>query len=180
MGQIPVAGRLAGIGQSRFPTPREPAGFLYFLTAWGQPMNQGNRKPQGSSNAVVSGTIHLIEETKTYGAKGFRKRVVVLEQDLGKFTNYIPLEFIQDACDSVDDVSVGDQIEVTYRLSGRRWQKDPSSEAKYFLSAEALEYRLMSGGAANKGVPAPKSGSRDPNMAFSEAADEAGDADVPF
>ena len=47
------------------------------------------------SDATVSGVIHLIEETKTFGNKGFRKRLVVLEQDKGSFTNYIPVEFIR-------------------------------------------------------------------------------------
>ncbi|MEC7409709.1 MAG: DUF3127 domain-containing protein, partial [Planctomycetota bacterium] len=75
------------------------------------------------SDATVSGVIHLIEETKTFGNKGFRKRLVVLEQDKGSFTNYIPVEFLRDSCDSVDDLNVGDEIEVSYRLSGRRWQR---------------------------------------------------------
>ena len=35
------------------------------------------------SDATVKGTIHLIEETKTYGQKVFRKRLVVLEQVKG-------------------------------------------------------------------------------------------------
>ncbi len=54
------------------------------------------------SKLTVRGTVHLVEETKTYGAKGFRKRVVVLEQDNGSFTNYIPIEFTGDSCDSID------------------------------------------------------------------------------
>jgi hypothetical protein len=58
------------------------------------------------SNATLRGIVHLIEETKTFGQKGFRKRLVVLEQNLGRFTNYVPLDFIGDACDSVDALSV--------------------------------------------------------------------------
>ena len=49
--------------------------------------------------------MHLIEQTKTFGQKGFRKRLVVLEQDNGRFTDYIPVDFIQDSCDTVDDAS---------------------------------------------------------------------------
>ena len=49
------------------------------------------------SEAKVQGVVHLIEETKTYGQKGFRKRLVVLEQDKGRFVNYIPVEFIHKA-----------------------------------------------------------------------------------
>ena len=59
------------------------------------------------SDGKVRGTIHLVDETKTYGQKGFRKRLVVLEQDKGRFTNYVPLEFTGDACDRGDDLKVG-------------------------------------------------------------------------
>ena len=94
------------------------------------------------SEGKVTGVVHVIEETKTYGQKGFRKRLVVLEQDTGgRFQNLIPVEFIQDACDSVDGMNVGDEVEISYRLSGRKWQRDPDSEVKYFLSCEATSYR---------------------------------------
>ena len=73
------------------------------------------------SDSKVSGVVHLIEETKTYGNKGFRKRLVVLEQDNGRFTNYVPVEFTQDRCDTADGIKVGDELEVTYRLNGRKW-----------------------------------------------------------
>ncbi len=90
------------------------------------------------SDTKVSGVVHLIEDTKEYGKNGFRKRLVVLEQENGSFTNYIPVDFIKDSCDTVDEMNVGDEVEVSYRLSGRRWQRDESSEAKYFLNAEAM------------------------------------------
>ncbi|MFM1904335.1 MAG: hypothetical protein RLZZ440_2235 [Planctomycetota bacterium] len=122
---------------------------------------------------TVRGVVHLIEETKTFGQKGFRKRLVVLQQEKGSFTNYIPVEFVKDACDAVDDLSLGDEVEVTYRLSGRRWQRDAASEAKYFLSAEALSFRRL-GDAAGGG--SSESYGIDPNDAFAEAADD----DVPF
>jgi len=95
------------------------------------------------SDAKVRGKIHLIEETKTYGQKGFRKRLVVLEQDSERFTNYIPLEFIQDTCDTVDELNDGDDVEISYRLSGRKWQRDERSEVKYFLNAEAVEFKVV-------------------------------------
>ena len=97
------------------------------------------------SNATVRGRVHLIEETKTYGKNGFRKRLVVLEQENARFTNYIPLDFIQDSCDKVDELAEGDEIEVSYRLSGRKWQRDERSEVKYFLSAEAQGFTKLSG-----------------------------------
>ncbi|HBE68235.1 MAG TPA: hypothetical protein DDW52_08815 [Planctomycetaceae bacterium] len=122
------------------------------------------------SESKVQGIVHLVEETKTYGQKGFRKRLVVLEQDNGRFQNFIPVEFIQDACDSVDGLNVGDQIEVNYRLNGRKWQRDAQSEVKYFLSCEATSFRVVGGSDAAADGNA--------NDALAEAAFD--DDDVPF
>jgi hypothetical protein len=123
------------------------------------------------SEAKVSGVVHVIEETKSYGNKGFRKRLVVLEQDKGSFTNYVPVEFVRDSCESVDDLNVGDEIEVTYRLNGRRWQRDAASEVKYFLSAEAMSFKLL-----NSGGDTMTERVTEPNDAFAEASDE----EAPF
>ncbi len=124
------------------------------------------------SETKFKGVVHLIEATKTFGQKGFRKRLVVLEQDNGRFSNFIPFEFIGDSCDSVDALKVGEEIEVNYRLSGRKWQRDPESEVKFFLSAEATSFRLTSAGSSNS---APE----DINTALNqEAYDDGGD--VPF
>lgn len=123
------------------------------------------------SNPTVTGVVHLVEETKTYGQKGFRKRLVVLEQDNGRFTSYIPIEFIQDGCDTVDGLSAGQEVEISYRLTGRKWQRDPSSEVKFFLSAEGSSYRVLGEGGGGADVEAA-------NDAFAQAASE--DEDVPF
>ena len=125
------------------------------------------------SDSKVTGVVHLIEDTKTFGAKGFRKRMVVLEQDNGRFVNYIPVEFIQDSCDTVDDMNLGDEVTVTYRLSGRKWQRDAQSETKYFLSAEAMSFSLIGGSGSKDNSVA------DPNSAFDEASMDDG-GEVPF
>jgi hypothetical protein len=123
------------------------------------------------SDTKVSGVVHLIEDTKEYGKNGFRKRLVVLEQENGSFTNYIPVEFLKDSCDTVDDMNVGDEVEVKYRLSGRRWQRDEASEVKFFLSAEAMSFKVTgsSGDTMTERVS-------DGNDAFAEA----GDDEAPF
>ncbi len=121
------------------------------------------------SDPTVRGVVHLVDDTKTYGQKGFRKRLVVLEQDNGRFTNYVPLEFTGDACERADEINVGDEVEFTYRLTGRKWQKDAQSEVKYFLNAEAIGFQKM--GDTNS-APAASA-----NDAFAEAVD---DDEVPF
>lgn len=125
------------------------------------------------SETKIRGIVHVVEETKTYGQKGFRKRLVVLEQDTGRFTNYIPVEFLRDNCELADDLNVGDDIEVSYQLSGRKWQKDSDSETKYFLTAEAISFKVVgSGGGASQVDPA------DANDAFAESNYD--ENDIPF
>ena len=127
-----------------------------------------------SEASTISGVVHLIEETKTYGQKGFRKRLVVLEKDNGRFTNHIPIDFLRDACDSVDEMKVGDEVEISYQLSGRKWQRDANSEVKFFLSAEAFSFKVLTGG---EGGAAPKKDAAAANDAFTESYDE---GDIPF
>ena len=122
------------------------------------------------SDGKVRGIVHLVEETKTYGQKGFRKRLVVLEQDKGSFTNFVPLEFTRDACDSVDNLKVGDEIEVSFRLNGRKWQRDANSEVKYFLNAEAISFTTAGAGGPDMAAA---------NDQFAEAAVDEDDG-IPF
>jgi hypothetical protein len=126
------------------------------------------------SNPTVTGVVHLVEETKSFGQKGFRKRLVVLEQDNGRFTSYIPVDFIQDACDTVDGLKAGDEVEISYRLTGRKWQRDPSSEVKFFLSAEGSSFRVLTEGGGGSGAVDVEAA----NDAFAQAAND--DEDVPF
>ncbi len=129
------------------------------------------------SEPTVSGKVIVVEDTKTYGQKGFRKRLLVLEQDQGRFSNYVPIEFTNDNCDKVDGIALGDEIEVTYRLSGRKWQKDPASEVKYFVNVEAISFAIQ-GGASGKASAAAKTANKDLDEANAELTYS--EEDIPF
>jgi hypothetical protein len=70
-------------------------------------------------------------------------------------------------------MNVGDDVEVKYRLSGRRWQKDPSSEVKFFLNAEAISFQVHDS-SANSGPT--EENSANVNDAFTDASNE----EAPF
>ena len=134
------------------------------------------------SDAKVRGVVHVVEETKSYGQSGFQKRLVVLEQSNERFTSYIPLELIRDNCQLGDDLNVGDEIEASYQLSGRKWQRDAQSEVKYFLSAEVTGFEVI-----NQASQAPASDTAASDTAPSDTADAnaelnaaANEEDVPF
>lgn len=118
-------------------------------------------------NNQVTGTIHQIDETKEYGDRGFRKRMIVLVQNQGKFDNYIPLEFIQDSCDMADELSNGMEITCEFRISGRKWVA-PDGEVKYFQNLEIKDI-------INYDQIAEQSMSNEPDTEYASE-----DGDVPF
>ena len=67
---------------------------------------------------------------------------------------------------------MGDEVEATYRLSGRKWQRDPQSEVKYFLSAEVVKFEVV-----GRGGPTSDSDDGAPLPSEDEAP---GEDDVPF
>jgi hypothetical protein len=88
---------------------------------------------------MITGKISVIEETKEYGQKGFRKRLVVIEQDQGKFTNHVPLEFTRDMCHLPDAFQVGETLQVEFKPNGRKYQRDSTSPVQYFVSLEVTQ-----------------------------------------
>ncbi len=82
----------------------------------------------------VTGTIKKIDETKTFGNNGFRKREMVITTD-EQYPQFLMIEFIQDKCDLLNNYNVGDQVKISINLRGREWI-NPEGEAKYFNSIQ--------------------------------------------
>ena len=78
----------------------------------------------------VTGTIKVIGETQTFGAKGFRKRELVITTD-EQYPQSILVEFVQDKCDLLDKFEVGKNVKIGINLRGREWTK-PTRRNKVF------------------------------------------------
>jgi hypothetical protein len=82
----------------------------------------------------VTGKIKKIDETKTFGTNGFRKREMVVTTD-EQYPQMLMIEFIQDKCDLLNNFNVGEDVKVSINLRGREWI-NPEGEAKYFNSIQ--------------------------------------------
>ena len=82
----------------------------------------------------VQGTIKVIGETANFGAKGFRKRELVITTD-EQYPQSILVEFVQDKCDLLDKFEVGKNVKIGINLRGREWT-NPKGETKYFNSIQ--------------------------------------------
>ncbi len=89
----------------------------------------------------VSGRIKMIDETKAFGANGFRKREVVVTTD-EQYPQHIMIEFTQDKCDLLNNYTVGEPVKVSINLRGREWV-NPQGETKYFNSIQGWRIEKM-------------------------------------
>ena len=78
----------------------------------------------------ISGKIKKIDETKTFGNNGFRKREMVITTD-EQYPQMIMIEFVQDKCDLLNNFNVEENVKVSINIRGREWV-NPEGEAKYF------------------------------------------------
>ncbi|MEM0931962.1 MAG: DUF3127 domain-containing protein [Bacteroidota bacterium] len=123
----------------------------------------------------VQGRIKMIDETKTYGNNGFRKREVVVTTE-EQYPQHILVEFIQDKCDLLNSYQVGQHVKVSINLRGREWV-NPQGETKYFNSIQGWRIENLEGVAAEDNMPPV------PPMEAFEPADDLNEDDhddLPF
>lgn len=99
----------------------------------------------------IQGTIKKIDETKTFGNNGFRKREVVLTTE-EQYPQHILVEFVQDKTDLLNSYSVGQQVKISINIRGREWT-NPQGEVKYFNSIQGWRIESIQGDASPEGMP---------------------------
>ncbi len=89
----------------------------------------------------AKGKLIMKGETTEYGAKGFKKRDFAVEIPDEKYPQKIGFELIQDKCELLDDIEVGDTVKLSYNLRGRDWT-NPKGEVKYFNSLQVWKLEI--------------------------------------
>lgn len=122
----------------------------------------------------VQGKIKMIDDTKTYGNNGFRKREMVVTTE-EQYPQHILIEFIQDKTDLLDKFNVGQNVKVSINLRGREWT-NPQGETKYFNSLNGWRIENVDQSVSQDMPPMP------PEDAFEPANDlnEEEHDDLPF
>ena len=103
----------------------------------------------------ITGKIKWIDEVKTYGSNGFRKREIVITTQ-EQYPQNILLEFVQDKCELLDHYQVGQDVRIGINLRGREWV-NPEGQTKYFNSIQGWRIDQLDQGADNdESIPAQK------------------------
>ncbi|QNJ97243.1 DUF3127 domain-containing protein [Constantimarinum furrinae] len=122
----------------------------------------------------IQGKIKMIDETKTYGTNGFRKREMVITTE-EQYPQHILVEFVQDKTDLLNNFKEGQNVKVSINLRGREWV-NPQGETKYFNSITGWRIENLSDSVSGDMPPMP------PVEAFEPANDlnEEDHDDLPF
>ena len=122
----------------------------------------------------VQGKIKLIDETKTFGTNGFRKRELVITTE-EQYPQHIMIEFVQDKTELLNNFKVGQNVKVSINLRGREWT-NPQGEVKYFNSIQGWRVESVDQSLSASMPPMP------PEDAFEPANDlnEDDHDDLPF
>ena len=122
----------------------------------------------------VTGKIKWIDETKTYGNNGFRKREVVITTE-EQYPQQILIEFIQDKCELLNNYQVGENVKIGINLRGREWT-NPEGETKYFNSIQGWRIDALENDSSNEMPPMPTPTSFEPAEGDANEVDD----DLPF
>lgn len=77
----------------------------------------------------LQGTIKLKQDIVTFDS-GFKKQVLVLTVKDGNYEQHIPIEFLKDATDLLNEFEPGQQCEIDINLRGSEWND------KYYASVQ--------------------------------------------
>ena len=122
----------------------------------------------------VSGKIKWLDETKTYGNNGFRKREVVITTE-EQYPQHILVEFIQDKCDLLNAFQMGQNVKIGINLRGREWV-NPQGETKYFNSIQGWRIEAVAASSSSEMPPMPPSSAFEPAEGDAKEVDD----DLPF
>lgn len=108
---------------------------------------------------TLTGELHTIGTTQSFGSNGFRKRDIVVMEEGTKFPNPVKFTLKKDHCELADNFHEGDKVTVTASISGREWTNPKNNVVSYFIDLDAYKIEDANGGAkqGKKGnsVPSP-------------------------
>lgn len=83
----------------------------------------------------IKGKVHEVSATMQV-TDSLKKRELILEYiENPQYPEYIKFEAIQDRCNLLDSVKIGDNVEVAFNLKGRPWT-DKTGKKTYFNSLQ--------------------------------------------
>ncbi|MFJ1492165.1 DUF3127 domain-containing protein [Capnocytophaga canis] len=102
----------------------------------------------------IQGRVKFIGQTEVLGQNGFQKRDLVITTE-EQYPQDIIIQFTQGKCALLDNLNVGQKVNVHFNLRGREWIS-PQGEIKYFNTVEGWKIEMVQvTNVANQGYQNP-------------------------
>lgn len=90
----------------------------------------------------ITGKVHEVGETQNV-TDTFKKRDLVVEYaENVQYPEFIKFEAMQDKCNLLDGLSIGDAVMVNFNLRGRPWT-DKTGETTYFNTLSIWKIEVL-------------------------------------
>lgn len=93
----------------------------------------------------IKGKVYEVSPTQQV-SESLKKRELIVEYvENEKYPEYIKFEAVQDRCNLLDNIRVGDNVEVHFNLRGRPWT-DKAGKKSYFNSLQLWRINVLAAG----------------------------------
>lgn len=82
---------------------------------------------------TVKGTVHYLADTQSFPS-GFSKRILVIKTDDEKYPQLIPVEFVKDKCDMLDQLCLWQGVTAYVNLRGNEYK------GKYYATIQGWKF----------------------------------------
>lgn len=80
----------------------------------------------------IIGKVYFKSEVELIGANQMQKQILVIETDV-QYPQKLPIEFIKDKCDLLNNLQIGQQVKVSVNIRGNEYQ-DRNGVTRFGLS----------------------------------------------
>jgi len=122
----------------------------------------------------MKGKVKVVGTTLQISEK-FSKREFVVTDDTNMYPQDIMFQLTQDKCNLIDSLVIGDEVEVSFNLSGREWV-NPKGESKFFNTLDVWKISKIGSNA----VKNAQGQGFEPKKSVMPIAEEVESSDLPF
>jgi hypothetical protein len=126
----------------------------------------------------ISGKIKELHPEKQVTASFRKRECVITTQE--QYPQHILVEFVQDKCELLNTVQVGQDVKISINLRGREWTA-PDGQVKYFNSIHGWRIEpLQPAAPATAGSAQTQTDGPPSNLPPLDGPTESSDDDLPF
>ena len=120
------------------------------------------------------GNVEHIGQPETFGTSGGKKREFAINVPDAKYTKTIVFITFKDKCDTLDDLSVGDNVKVKFDITGKK-----AANGKYYNSLVAWNVTQEGRENAQNSPAKPRTDEKRPSAQAQQQTEDF-DSTIPF